>query len=223
MGEPERTEITWHDHQVTRQQREALNGHRGCVVWFTGLSGCGKSTVANVVDQLLHERGVHTYLLDGDNVRHALNASPAMLGDFGPEFAQRFGLGFSPADRQENIRRVGAVAELFAAAGIVTLAAFVSPYRADRDLVRRQVESSGPGAFVEVFVDTPLEVCEQRDPKGLYAKARRGELTQFTGIDAPYEAPEQPELHLRGGERPPEQLAREVIEFLAGAGHLGAK
>jgi adenylylsulfate kinase len=219
--DPQRAEVTWHEHHVTRQQREQLNGHRGCVIWFTGLSGCGKSTVANEVDRQLHERGVHSYLLDGDNVRHALNASPAILAPLGEDYARRFGLGFSPQDRQENIRRVGAVAELFAAAGVVTLAAFVSPYRRDRDLVRAQVEAGGgAGTFVEVFVDTPLEVCEQRDPKGLYRKARAGELKQFTGIDAPYEPPVHPELRLAGGNAPPENLAAEVIEYLDQAGLL---
>lgn len=221
--QPEKAEVTWHEHQVSREQREQLNGHRGCVVWFTGLSGCGKSTIANEVDRQLHERGVHSYLLDGDNVRHALNASPAILAPLGEDYAKRFGLGFSPEDRQENIRRVGAVAELFAAAGLVTLAAFVSPYRRDRDLVRSQVEGGGgSGTFVEVFVDTPLEVCEQRDPKGLYKKARAGELKQFTGIDAPYEVPLNAELRLPGGEAPPPQLARQVIQHLQTAGLLPA-
>ena len=214
MSQPEKTDVTWHEHQVSREDRERLNGHRGCVVWFTGLSGCGKSTVANVVDQLLLKRGVHSYLLDGDNVRHALNASPAMLASFGEEYAKRFGLGFSPEDRTENIRRVGAVAELFASAGLVTLAAFVSPYRQDREAVRQQVEATGANSFVEVFVDTPLAICEQRDPKGLYKKARRGELKQFTGIDAPYEAPQAPEVHLAGGDKSPTELAEDVVAAL---------
>ena len=221
MTEPEKAEVTWHEHQVSRTDRERLNGHRGCVIWFTGLSGCGKSTVANALDTLLHRRGIHTYLLDGDNVRHALNASPALLTEHGEAYAKRFGLGFSPEDRSENIRRVGAVSELFAAAGVMTLAAFVSPYRSDRDAVRRQVEGSG-GAFVEVFVDTPLEICEQRDPKGLYEKARKGDLKDFTGIDAPYEAPSQPEVRLAGGVQPPDELAQQVFEYLDGAGLLRA-
>jgi adenylylsulfate kinase len=172
----EKTLVTWHEHLVSRDDRERLNGHRGCVVWFTGLSGCGKSTIANAVDHCLLQQRVHSFLLDGDNVRHGLNASPAMLAhEFGDDYGRRFGLGFSAEDRAENIRRISAVAELFTAAGLVTLTAFVSPYRRERELARRVVESNaGPGRFVEVFVDTPLEICEQRDPKGLYKKARAG-------------------------------------------------
>ena len=218
----ERTEITWHEHAVSREAREKLNGHAGAVVWFTGLSGCGKSTVANVVDHLLHERGVHTMLLDGDNIRHGLNASPALLAESHDEaFAQRFGLGFSQQDREENIRRIGSVAQLFCSAGLITLAAFVSPYRSDRNAVREHVTRNGStDDFVEVFVDTPLEICEQRDPKGLYKKARAGELKGFTGIDDPYEPPEQPELILPGGERTPEALAGDVISLLQKVGKI---
>lgn len=216
----EKTEITWHEHAVSRSKREELNGHKGCVVWFTGLSGCGKSTVANSVDQMLHEKGVHTFVLDGDNVRHGLNASPSILEAFGDDFAKRFGLGFAPEDRTENIRRVGAVAELFAAAGIVTLVAFVSPYRKDRDRVRERINAACENSFIEVFVDAPLEVCESRDPKGLYKKARSGELTGMTGIDAPYEPPVNPEIHLLSGERPPGVLASEVIESLTRNGFI---
>ena len=212
----EKTEVTWHAHSVSREAREQLNGHRGCVVWFTGLSGCGKSTVANLVDYRLHAAGVHSFLLDGDNIRHGLNASQEMLAaDYGETFAQRFGLGFSAEDRAENIRRIGAVAELFASAGIVTLTAFVSPYRQDRMAVRQRVESSGrKGDFVEVFVDAPLKVCEQRDPKGLYRKARAGQLKAFTGIDDPYEPPERPELHLDSAAYPPDLLAEQVVHYL---------
>ena len=215
--------ITWHEHSVTREAREKLNGHEGCVLWFTGLSGSGKSTVANLVDHKLHERGVHTMVLDGDNIRHGLCAPPALLADrHSQEFAQRFGLGFSAEDREENIRRIGAVAELFAAAGLVTLTAFVSPYRRDREAVRRVVEAARPGAFVEVFIDTPLEVCEARDPKGLYKKARAGELKGMTGIDDPYEPPEKPELHLAGGERPAAELADEVVAWLVAQGKVSS-
>jgi adenylylsulfate kinase len=219
----EKTLVTWHAHAVTRQQRERLNGHRGCVVWFTGLSGSGKSTVANAVDDQLVAAGVHSFLLDGDNVRHGLNASPEMLGELGDAYARRFGLGFSAEDRQENIRRIGSVAQLFASAGIVTLTAFVSPYRRDRDAVRRIVETAGrPGDFIEVFVDTPLEVCEARDPKGLYQKARAGQLRGFTGIDDPYEPPARPEIVLRGGVQPPDALAEKVIAYLQDQGLLSA-
>ena len=207
--------VTWHAEQVSREQREKLNGHRGCVVWFTGLSGCGKSTVANEVDHRLHQLGMHSLVLDGDNIRHGLNASPAMLAEFGKAYADRFGLGFSPQDRQENIRRIGAVAELFATAGLITLTAFVSPYRRDREAVRRQVESRGrSGDFIEVFVDAPLDVCEKRDPKGLYKKARAGEIKGFTGIDDPYEPPTHPQLVLAAASQPPDVLAEQVIQYL---------
>jgi adenylylsulfate kinase len=217
----DKTHVVWHEHAVTRDQREKLNGHRGCVVWFTGLSGSGKSTIANLVDHLLHQRRVHCFLLDGDNVRHGLNASPAMLAGYGDEFARRFGLGFSAEDRQENIRRIGAVAELFASAGIVTLTAFVSPYRADRAAVRQLIEQRGrPGDFVEVFVDTPLEVCEARDPKGMYKKARSGQLPQFTGVNDPYEPPEQPDLRLAAAEHPPEVLAAQVVTYMEKCGKI---
>lgn len=217
----EKTEVVWHQHSVSRDERERLNGHRGCVVWFTGLSGCGKSTVANLVDRMLFERGVHAYLLDGDNVRHGLNASPAMLAEQGDEFARRFGLTFAPADRTENIRRIGAVAELFASAGLVTLTAFVSPYRADRVAVRRQVEARGRvGDFIEVFVDAPLEVCEARDPKGLYKQARAGTIPHFTGISDPYEPPENPELHLAAGSSEPPVLAAAVLAYLEKVGKI---
>ncbi|MCA9154036.1 MAG: adenylyl-sulfate kinase [Planctomycetales bacterium] len=211
----ERTHVVWHEHNVTRADRERLCGHRGCVVWFTGLSGCGKSTVANLVDRRLHESGVHTFLLDGDNVRMGLNASPELLAEHGSAFAQRFGLGFGAEDREENIRRIGAVAELFASAGLVTLTAFVSPYRRDRDAVRRRLEAGRAGDFVEVLVNAPLEVCEARDPKGLYKLARAGKIRQFTGIDDPYEPPENPELTLDSAAHTPDVLADQVVQFLA--------
>ncbi len=212
----ESTLVTWHDHSVQRP--------RACVVWFTGLSGSGKSTVANAVDRRLSELGVAAFPLDGDNVRHGLNASPAMLAPIhGDAFAQRFGLGFGEQDREENIRRIAAVAELFCSAGLIALTAFVSPFRRDRDLARQHVERQGaPGDFVEVFVDTPLEVCERRDPKGLYRKARAGELKQFTGIDSPYEAPESCELVLKTDGVPIERLADQVVDYLRSIGKLKA-
>ena len=210
------TNVTWHEHQVSRAHREAMKGHKGCVIWFTGLSGSGKSTLANTLDHRLHQQGIHSAVLDGDNVRHALNAGPGMLREqHGEDFAQRFGLGFSAMDREENIRRIGAVAQLFSQAGLIALTAFISPYRRDRDLVRRTM---GEGEFIEVFVDTPIEICEARDPKGLYKKARAGEIKGFTGIDDPYEAPHAPELTLRGGEKPPHLLADEVILYLEARG-----
>jgi adenylylsulfate kinase len=217
----ESAHVVWHPHSVTREDRERLNGHRGCVVWFTGLSGCGKSTVANLVERMLHARGVRSFLLDGDNVRHSLNPSPAMLAAYGEEFARRFGLGFGAEDRRENIRRVGGVAELFASAGLITLTAFVSPYRADREAVRKLVEERGkPGDFIEVFVDAPLAVCEARDPKGLYKKARAGELKNFTGIDDPYEPPENPEVRLDAASATAEALAAQVLAHLQNSGKI---
>jgi adenylylsulfate kinase len=218
MSDP--VHVHWHEHSVSREERERLNGHRGCVVWFTGLSGCGKSTIANLVDHKLHARGVHSFVLDGDNVRHGLNAPPAMLKErHGEEFAKRFGLGFSAQDREENIRRIGAVAELFASAGIIALTAFISPYRRDRDGAR---ELLAPGDFIEVLVDAPLEVCEARDPKGLYKKARAGEIKGFTGIDDPYEPPLNPELVLDSGKKDAETLADEVIAYLEKTGKIPA-
>ena len=206
------TNVTWHEHQVDRSSREALNGHKGCVIWFTGLSGSGKSTIANALDHKMHQWGMHSAVLDGDNVRHALNAGSGMLKDtHGDEFAQRFGLGFSAIDREENIRRIGAVAQLFSEAGIIALTAFISPYRIDRDRIRTNLQ---PGEFIEVFVDTPIEVCETRDPKGLYKKARAGEIKGFTGIDDPYEAPSSAELVLSAADKTPDELADEVIVYL---------
>jgi len=211
--------VTRHDHSVSREERERLKGHRGCVVWFTGLSGSGKSTVANLVDHKLHAAGIHTFLLDGDNVRMGLNAGPEQLrGQYGDALADRFGLGFSAEDRQENIRRIGAVAELFCSSGTVTLVAFVSPYRRDRDTVRRLLAD---GDFIEVFVDAPLDVCESRDPKGLYQRARAGEIRGFTGIDDPYEPPEHPEIILDAASQPADELAERVIAHLRARGKIG--
>ena len=210
--------VHWHEHSVARAEREQLNGHKGCVIWFTGLSACGKSTVANLVDHKLHKRGVHSYVLDGDNIRLGLNAGPGLLKErHGEEFAKRFGVGFSAIDREENIRRIGAVAKLFSESGQVTLTAFISPYRRDRDAVRASMPE---GDFIEIFVDAPLDVCEKRDPKGLYKKARAGELKGFTGIDDPYEAPAKPELVLDAGSKTAEALADEVIAYLAKTGKI---
>ena len=219
MADNSNVEVHWHEHAVDSAQREELNTHKGCVVWFTGLSGCGKSTVANLVDHKLHAAGIRSVVLDGDNIRHGLNAAPGMLKErYGDEFAGRFGLGFSAQDREENIRRIGAVAKLFRETAIITLTAFISPYRVDRDHVRSTL---GEGDFVEVFVDAPLAICEERDPKGLYKKARAGEIKGFTGIDAPYEAPEKPELCLEAGTKTAEELADEVIAYLKSAGKIG--
>ncbi len=203
MAEQKATNVTWHEHNVTAEERQKLNGHKGAVVWFTGLSGCGKSTVANAVDRLLHDRGIHTYELDGDNIRMGLNKN----------------LGFSPEDRTENIRRIGEVAKLFSHAGTIVLTAFISPYREDRDQVRAIL---GDGEFHEVYVNASLETCEARDPKGLYKKARAGEIKGFTGIDAPYEAPENGELELNSDDKGIEELANEVIAHLEAKGFLSA-
>jgi adenylylsulfate kinase len=209
----EKTHVTWHQHTVERA--------RGCVVWFTGLSGSGKSTVANCVDAKLNEMGDSSFVLDGDNIRHGLNASPELLIPIhGEEFAKRFGLSFGEQDRQENIRRIGCVAEIFCRSGMIALTAFVSPYRRDRDLIREKVTAPGTAVdFVEVFVDTPIEICEQRDPKGLYKMARAGAIQGFTGIDAPYESPEKPELRLAGA-RPIEELAEQVVSHLRSIGKV---
>ncbi|MBK0093908.1 adenylyl-sulfate kinase [Erwinia sp. S59] len=186
--------VVWHDHPVTREEREQQHGHQGVVLWFTGLSGSGKSTVAGALEQALHRAGVSTYLLDGDNVRHGLCRD----------------LGFSDDDRKENIWRVGEVAKLMVDAGLVVLTAFISPHRAERQMVR---DLLGTGQFIEVFVDTPLAVCEARDPKGLYKKARAGELLNFTGIDSVYEAPDAPEIHL-DGEQLVTKLSAQLLDLL---------
>jgi adenylylsulfate kinase len=218
MSDQSAVQVHWHEHAVTRPEREKANGHAGCVVWFTGLSACGKSTVANLVDHKLWSAGVRSFVLDGDNIRHGLNAAPGMLKQqHGEDFAKRFGLGFSAQDREENIRRIGAVAKLFAEAGVIAITAFISPYRADRDRVRATLAA---GDFVEVFVDAPIEICEARDPKGLYKKARAGELKGFTGIDDPYEAPLKAELVLDAGKKNAQVLADEVIGYLRQTGKI---
>ena len=186
--------IVWHSHFVNRLHREAGNGHKGAVLWFTGLSGSGKSTLASAVEHKLASMGVKTYLLDGDNIRHGLCSD----------------LGFSESDRQENIRRIGEVAKLMVDAGLVVTTAFISPYQEDRQKVRNLFEQD---QFFELHVATPIEICEQRDPKGLYQQAREGKITQFTGIDSPYEAPENPELQIDGLE-PIIDSASQIVDLL---------
>lgn len=192
---PGSTNIVWHDMAVDKEARAALKGQRPAALWFTGLSGAGKSTIANLVDRKLHALGRHTYILDGDNVRHGLNRD----------------LGFSEADRVENIRRAAEAARLMVDAGLIVMVSFISPYRSDRDAARERFE---PGEFIEVFVDTPIDECRRRDPKGLYARADAGQIRNFTGVDAPYEAPAAAELHLHTTEADPEALAERVIEEL---------
>lgn len=186
--------VVWHAHPITRYQREQANGHSAAVLWLTGLSGSGKSSIAGALEQELHRQGVHTYLLDGDNVRHGLCQD----------------LSFSDEDRRENIRRVGEVAGLMMDAGLLVITAFISPHRQDRQNVALRLPE---GRFIEVYVDTPIEICEQRDPKGLYQKARKGEIKQFTGIDLPYESPLNPDIHL-DGQQPLEQLVNQLISEL---------
>lgn len=189
-------DIHWQSHEVTGAARAALLGTRPRVLWFTGISAAGKTTLANLVERQLHARGQPTFLLDGDNLRHGLNRD----------------LGFAPADRAENVRRVAEVAKLMVEAGLITLVSLISPFRAERQMARELLR---PGEFIEIFVDTPLEVAEKRDPKGLYRKVRRGELKNFTGIDSPYEPPEHPDIHLRNGGADAMQSARQVLDFLA--------
>lgn len=194
--------ILWHKSLVSRDQRQALNQHKSIILWFTGLSGAGKSTVAHAVEQALYQRGCRTFVFDGDNVRHGLCAD----------------LGFSVQDRVENIRRVGEMAKLFIEAGVIALTAFISPYRADRERVRALV---APGDFMEIYCHCPLEICEQRDIKGLYAKARQGLIKDFTGISSPYETPQHPELVLDTASLPLEQCVEQVLALLYQRGIIG--
>ena len=191
-----KTENTvWHQQQVSKTQRAALKKQRPCLLWYTGLSGSGKSTVANAVDALLFERGCHSYLLDGDNVRHGLN------GD----------LGFSDEDRIENIRRISEVSKLFIDSGLVVSTAFISPFASDREMARTMLEQ---GEFIEVYIDTPIAICEQRDPKGLYKKARAGEIKDFTGIDSTYDIPVAPELHIKTAQLSVVECAQVIVDYL---------
>lgn len=187
--------IKWHDHHISRDVRAHQKNQKPCILWFTGLSASGKSTVANAVEQKLYQHGHHSYLLDGDNVRHGLNKD----------------LGFNDADRVENIRRIGELSKLFADAGLIVLSAFISPFRSDRQLVRDLMPE---GELVEIFMNTPIDVCESRDPKGLYQKARRGEIKNFTGIDSDYEAPERPEISINTAECDVDECAEQIIAYL---------
>jgi adenylylsulfate kinase len=197
------TNITWHEGHVSREERERLLKQGGCLIWFTGLSGSGKSTIAYTIEHELIKRGHLAYVLDGDNIRHGLNKN----------------LGFSATDRAENIRRIGEVGKLFVDCGIIAMTAFISPYRADRDAARALLK---PGEFIEVFMDVPIGTCETRDPKGLYKKARAGEIKGFTGIDDPYEAPNKPEITVKNGECTPQEAAAQVLGYLESRGLLRA-
>ncbi len=203
MAEPKGTNLTWHHGEVDRAGRAKVHGHQGATIWLTGLSGSGKSTLSNRVERKLLERGVFAYVLDGDNVRHGLNAD----------------LGFAPEERKENIRRVSQVAKLFTDSGAIVLTAFISPYREDRARAREVV---GTADFVELHVAASLEVCESRDPKGLYERARKGEIPQFTGISAPYEAPEAPELVVDTGAADVDACADQVLDYLVERGIIPA-
>ena len=191
----ENKDIVWHDHHVSKEGRSSIKQQKPCILWFTGLSGSGKSTIANAVEVKLLELNKHTYLLDGDNIRMGLNK----------------GLTFSDEDRTENIRRIGEVSKLFVDTGTIVLTAFISPFQKERDAVRELVNED---EFIEVFIDTPLEVCESRDPKGLYQKARKGEIPNFTGISSPYEAPTQPEIHIINDNISIEDIVGQIIKYL---------
>lgn len=220
-------DVVWHEGDISREERWNALKAKGCTLWFTGLSGSGKSTIAGALEQALVNRGIFSYRLDGDNVRMGLNAGPKILQEthgVSEAQAKRFGLGFSAEDRAENIRRIGEVTKLFADAGCVSMTSFISPYRKDRDLCRKLHATAKPAPidFIEVFVDTPVEVCEGRDPKGLYKRARAdiaaGKNPGFTGLDDPYEAPEKPELVLKTAELSIEQSVAKCIELLKSRG-----
>ncbi len=193
--------IVWHEHKVKRSDREKLKNQRGCVLWFTGLSGCGKSTIANMLEETLNKKGSHTYLLDGDNIRHGLSR----------------GLGFSDEDRMENIKRVAEAAKLFVDAGIIVIASFISPLRKHRQAAR---EIIGPRDFVEIFIDTPFQECVKRDAKGWYKRALNGEIENYTGVDSPYEKPEKPDVHIKAGGINAEEGVKRIIEILSATNKL---
>jgi adenylylsulfate kinase len=196
MDNQKTNNVYWHQSQIVRADREHLNRHRGVTLWFTGIPASGKSTIAVALEEKLSGRKCRTYILDGDNIRHGLNKD----------------LGFSPEDRNENIRRIGEVANLLRDAGMINMVAFISPYRSDRQLARDL--SNGDGTFIEVFVDCPVAVCEERDPKGMYKKARQGILKEFTGVSAPYESPESPEIHLRTGSYSVDECVEQIMNYL---------
>ncbi|NPA82162.1 MAG: adenylyl-sulfate kinase [Epsilonproteobacteria bacterium] len=194
-----------HPHKITKKDREKIKkGQKGCVLWFTGLSGCGKSTIANEVEYILNQKGFHTYLLDGDNIREGINKD----------------LNFSKEDRKENIRRISEIAKLFTDAGIITITAFISPFTEDRKSAKSII---GEENFIEIFIDTPIEICIKRDPKGLYKKALDGEIKDFTGIDSPYEAPTNPDIHIKTDKESPKESAYKIVSYLNEKGFIDVK
>lgn len=223
----EATQVFFHEGSVTREERHAALRQTGATLWFTGLSGSGKSTLAMALEQVLIQQGIAAYCLDGDNIRFGLNAGPKILAEsrgYTEAMAKRFGLGFSAEDREENIRRIGEVSKLFADAGLFALTSFISPYRRDRDAARRGHEQAvgGPLPFIEIYLDTPIEVCEQRDPKGLYKQARAalaaGKGMHFTGVDDPYEPPLAPELTFNAAEHTVQEGVVQVLNYLRSRG-----
>jgi len=216
------TNITWHEGSVTRDERQSLLNQKGVIVWMTGLSASGKSTIACILEQMLLHQKKHAYRLDGDNIRFGLNKDPKSLVEksgYSQDAGKRFGVGFSADDRMENIRRIGEVAKLFADSGTIAITSFISPYKRDRDAVRASVK---PGEFIEVYVNVSLATAEKRDPKGLYKKARAGEIKGFTGIDDPYEAPEKPEIVIETEKSSPEEAAKQILAALEKGGYLAA-
>jgi adenylylsulfate kinase len=214
--------ITWHEGAVGHEEREQLLNQKGVTVWMTGLSASGKSTIACILEQMLLHQKKHAYRLDGDNIRFGLNKDPKTLTEksgYSEEAAKRFGVGFSADDRMENIRRIGEVAKLFTDAGVIAITSFISPYKRDRDAVRANMK---PGEFIEVYVKVSLNTAEQRDPKGLYKKARAGQIKGFTGIDDPYEAPEEPEILIDTEALSPEDAAKKILAHLENGDYLKA-
>ncbi|HVT87470.1 MAG TPA: adenylyl-sulfate kinase [Tepidisphaeraceae bacterium] len=222
MAEQKSNNITWHEGSVSRQEREQLLNQKGVTVWMTGLSASGKSTIACILEQMLLHKRKHAYRLDGDNIRFGLNKAPKDLTEkcgYSADAGKRFGVGFSADDRMENIRRIGEVAKLFADSGAIAITSFISPYKKDRDAVRANCK---PGEFIEVYVNVSLVGAEKRDPKGLYKKARAGEIKGFTGIDDPYEAPEKAEIVIDTESTSAEAAATQILDYLEKGGYLKA-
>ncbi|HEY7088277.1 MAG TPA: adenylyl-sulfate kinase [Tepidisphaeraceae bacterium] len=222
MADQKGSNITWHEGAVSHEEREKLLNQKGVTVWMTGLSASGKSTIACILEQMLLHQKKHAYRLDGDNIRFGLNKDPKTLTEksgYSEDAAKRFGVGFSADDRMENIRRIGEVAKLFTDSGVIAITSFISPYKRDRDAVRANMK---PGEFIEVYVKVSLDAAEKRDPKGLYKKARAGQIKGFTGIDDPYEAPEKPEILIDTEKTSAEDAAKQILAQLEKGGYLKA-